>query len=242
MTFKNINSKAIEAELSKLISLGYDLYKDNLQHFDNECNMFPRLYITDDLPYATCRIKDGIIFGLRGFSSHSNSNVFTHLGLSVGNICNNKLNLNYSIVFSVNSNNNRISISMLQKNKDTEYQPDLITTSKWDKLTETEQLNLFIKSMTILGFNEQDVKNIINGSMKAIDAYMNIVPEDKKNKRWCIYGRHYFEFDGNTLIYGNCSIINNVDEFPFPLKGNIIIDCNRANTSMINIKKIKQRL
>ena len=83
--------RAQETELVKLISFGFDLHKDELDYWGEGCDLFPRLYTYNHDSYKTKRVNDGIVWGRRGYSSHSTGEVYTNLGLTIGKIKNKKL-------------------------------------------------------------------------------------------------------------------------------------------------------
>lgn len=85
-----------EPELVKLISFGFDLHKDELDYMESECSLFPRLYTYNKNSYDTKRIKDGIVWGKRGYSNHSTDEVYTNLGLTIGEVKNKKLIFDYA--------------------------------------------------------------------------------------------------------------------------------------------------
>lgn len=129
-----------------------------------------------------------------------------------------------------------INVSLYECNDDRTYEPCLDSTFGWGKLSEEERVYLFIRSMVSLGFLEQDVKDVISGKMSAREAYINVAPEEKKHIQWVSEGRRYYEFYDNIAIEGHFGSIFDIDDFPFPFDGEVIIDCSKAKTSCIKLK------
>ena len=226
-----------EPELVKLISFAYDLYEDKLDYIGFECDLFPRLYTYNHKSYDTFRIKDGIVWGHRGYANHSECRMYTQLGLTVGQVIDDKLEFDYAIMFNVDDKNNYTSTDLLKPKNSEIYEPELeyVYADGWEELSKQERIKLFIKSMVILGFREKDVKQVMDGTMSAREAYMNIAPDDKKYKQWVNVGRRVYEFENNVAISGHYSNVRDIDRFPFPFEGEIIIDCSRAASSCINL-------
>lgn len=231
-----------EPELVKLISFAYDLHKDGLSYWGGECSLFPRRYTYNHNSYETKRINDGIVWGKRGYSNHSTNEVYTNLGLSVGEIKNEKLIFDYAILFGIDTHHDDIHISLLECNDTSEYAPSLDTTNTWSKLSEEVRVNIFTKAMVSLGFLEQDIRDVINGKMTAREAFMNVAPEDKKHIQWVDYGRRYYEFYDNIAIDGRFGDVSNIDDFPFPFEGELIIDCSKCKTAAISLKDNKRKV
>lgn len=231
-------------ELSKLISFAFDLYEDKLDYFNSECDLFPRWYTYNHHSYEIARISDGIVWGKRGYANHSDSSVFTEIGITVGKVVDEQLIFYYAISLNTNNKKQYVIVDLLDYDRQEKYQPELKpSASSFTDLNEEERTNIFIRSMGILGFNVEDVKSVINGTMTAREAYMNIAPEDKKYKQWVDIGREYFEFDKNMAIRGRFGQIRSFDEFPFPFEEEVVIDCSKAKTSCIrldnNIRKVR---
>lgn len=225
-----------EPELVKLVSFGFDLHKDELDYWGEGCDLFPRLYTYNHDSYRTKRVNDGIVWGRRGYSSHSTSEVYTNLGLTVGKVKDGKLEFDYAIMFGIDTFHGNLNISLYECNDKRIYEPSLSPTFGWKKLNEEERINLFVKSMVSIGFNKEDVIAVMNGKMTAREAFMNVAPEDKKHLQWVDYGRRHFEFYDNIAIDGHFGNVSNIDEFPFPFDGEVIIDCSKAKTACINLK------
>ncbi len=229
-------AKNQETELVKLVSFAYDLHSDGLKYYGSDCDLFPRVYTYNHYSYETKRLEKGIVFGKRGYSNHSTGTVFTNLGLTVGTIENGKLNMEYAIMFDIVNNKNYVTTSLLERVDDKTYEPELGYKFGWHNLTEEERINLFVKSMVILGFREQDVKDVVNGKMSAREAYMNIAQEEKKYMQWVDVGRHYYEFYNNVAVSGYFGTVDSFDKFPFPFEGEVVIDCSKCKTSFIKLK------
>lgn len=236
------NYRNKEPELVKLVSFAYDLHKDGLSFWGEGCDLFPRRYTYNHDSYETKRIDDGIVWGKRGYSNHSTNEVYTNLGLSVGEIKNGRLIFDYAIMFGVNTRNDDVFISLLECNDTSEYEPSLDTTNTWSKLSGEERINIFIKAMVSLGFLEQDISDVINGKMTAREAFMNVAPEDKKHIQWVDFGSRHYEFYDNIAIDGHFGDIYNFDEFPFPFDGELIIDCSKCKTAAISLKDNKRKV
>lgn len=221
-----------EKELVSLVSFAYDLHNDDLSWFKSDCDLFPRPYTCDNFSYETKRIKDGIVFGYRGYTDHSTNAVFTNLGLTIGQVEDGKLNFDYAIMFQITNDEEHITSSLMQRDDLNEYTGELSYSFEWDDLSENERIEIFVKSMVSLGFLENDVRDVIAGKMTARDAYINIAPEDKKYKQWVDVARHRYVFENNVAISGSFGAIK-VDKIPFPFEGEVIIDCSKAKTSGI---------
>lgn len=223
-------------ELVKLVTFGYDLHKDELDYFGNDCDLFPRLYTYNKHSYDTKRIKDGIVWGRRGYSSHSNGEVYTNLGLTIGKINDGKLVFDYAIMFGVDTFHDNLNINLYECNDSSTYEPSLDSTFEWNKLSEEERVNLFVKSMVYLGYRREDIIDVMKGNLTAREAFMNVAPEEKKHLQWVDYGRRHFEFYDNIAIDGHFGNVSDIDDFPFPFDGEVIIDCSKAKTSCIKLK------
>lgn len=223
-------------ELVKLVTFGYDLHKDELDYFGNDCDLFPRLYTYNKHSYDTKRIKDGIVWGRRGYSSHSNGEVYTNLGLTIGKINYGKLVFDYAIMFGVDTFHDNLNINLYECNDSSIYEPSLDSTFEWNKLSEEERVNLFVKSMVYLGYRREDIIDVMKGNLTAREAFMNVAPEEKKHLQWVDYGRRHFEFYDNIAIDGHFGNVSDIDDFPFPFDGEVIIDCSKAKTSCIKLK------
>ena len=221
-----------EKELVNLVSLAYDLHEDGLSWFKSDCELFPRPYTYDNFSYKTKRIKEGIVFGYRGYTDHSTSAVFTNLGLTIGQIEDGKLSFDYAIMFQISNKEDYITTSLMQCDDLNEYESELSYDFGWSEQDEKVRIEIFVKSMVSLGFAETDVRDVIAGKMTAREAYINIAPEDKKYKQWVDVARHRYVFDNNVAISGSFGAIK-VDNIPFPFEGEVIIDCSKANTSGI---------
>lgn len=221
-----------EKELVNLVSLAYDLHEDDLSWCKSDCELFPRPYTYDDFSYETKRVDNGIVFGYRGYTDHSTNDVFTNIGVTIGQIENGKLNFDYAIMFQVTNKNDYITSSLMVPEDDKEYEGELSYSFEWDDLSENERIEVFVKSMVSLGFIESDVRDVIAGKMVAREAYMNIAPEDKKYKQWVDVARHRYVFEKNVAISGSFGAVK-LDNIPFPFDGEVIIDCSKVKTSSI---------
>ncbi len=223
-------------ELVKLVSFGYDLHKDELDYFGTDCDLFPRLYTYNNYSYDTKRIKDGIVWGRRGYSTHSNGEVYTNLGLTIGEIKDGKVIFDYAIMFGVDTFHDNLNITLYECNDSKTYEPSLDSTFEWNKLSDEERVILFVKSMIYLGYKREDVIAVMNGNLTAREAFINVAPEEKKHLQWVDYGRRHFEFYDNIAIDGHFGNVSDIDDFPFPFDGEVIIDCSKAKTICINLK------
>lgn len=228
--------RAQETELVKLISFGFDLHKDELDYWGEGCDLFPRLYTYNHDSYKTKRVNDGIVWGRRGYSSHSTGEVYTNLGLTIGKIKNKKLIFDYAIMFGIDTFHENLNITLFECKDKKTYEPALSPTLVWNKLSEEERIDLFVKSMVSIGFNKEDVIAVMNGKMTAREAFIHVAPEAKKHLQWVDYGRRHFEFYDNIAIDGHFGNVFNLDDFPFPFDGEVIIDCSKAKTACINLK------
>ena len=232
------NYKNKEQELVNLVSFAYDLHEEKLDDWHYCHYLFPVMHYYYGLPYPSTQLKEGALFGFRGYSDHSTCKVFTQIGLSVGKIKDEKLDFDYAIMFSVNNEEEYVYTSLLEIDDSSKLQSN----SNWYDLEEQERINLFVKSMTIIGFKEEDVREVIKGNMTARDAYINVAPENKKYIQWVNKERRYYYFDRNVAIKGTFSNIGNFDKFPFPFDGEVILDCSKVKTSGIELNENKRKV
>lgn len=236
------NYKDENPELIKLISFGYDLHKKGLDDFGDGCELFPRLYSYNNYSYKTKRVKDGIVWGRRGYSNHSSCEVYTNLGLTVGEIKDRNLIFDYAIMFGIDNQHGDINICLFEPKDDSRYEPALEAKFIWNELSEDERISIFVKSMVSIGFNKEDVLNVISGKMSAREAYMNVASEEDKHIQWVDYGRRHFEFYDNIAIDGHFGNVSDIDDFPFPFEGEVIFDCSKCKTACINLSDNKRRV
>lgn len=230
-----------EKELVNLVSFAYDLHEDDLSWCKSSCKLFPRPYTYDNFSYETKRIDDGIIFGERGYTDHSTNDVYTNLGLTIGQVEDGKLYFDYAIMFQITNKNDYTTTSLMEREDKNEYKGRLSCSFEWDDLSENERIEIFVKSMVSLGFRETDVRDVIAGKMTAREAYINIAPDDKKYKQWVDVARHRYVFENNVAISGPFGAVK-IDRIPFPFEGEVIIDCSKAKTSGIKNETGKRKV
>ena len=77
--------------------------------------------------------------------------------------------------------------------------------------------------------------------MSAREAFLNIAPDDLKNRQWVCYRRKFYEFDNNVAISGDYDGIY-IEEFPFPFSDQPILDCSKVNTACIHFDSNKNKV
>lgn len=221
-----------EKELVNLVSLAYDLHEDDLSWRNSACELFPRPYTYDNFSYETKRVDNGIVFGYRGYTDHSTNNVFTNIGMTIGQIENGKLKFEDAIMLQITNEDDYITSSLMEREDNNEYEGKLSYAFGWSKLDEKERIEMFVESMVYLGFIENDVRDVIAGKMTAREAYVKVAPDNKKNVQWVDVARNRYVFENNVAISGYFEAVK-LDKIPFPFDGEVIIDCSKTNTSGI---------
>lgn len=231
-------------EISKLIQFGYDLHKGKMDDYDYSTMQVPNCTFYSGSYYPMEEVKQGGIFGCRLYTSHSTSEVFTQLGITVGKFEDGNFEFDYALIFQVSNENDDIYINNLclkddsQEDKILDYDKEFTL----EKMTKKQQLKKIIKVMEVVGYKKEDILKVIQGKMLARDAYMNVAPKEIKYRQWVNKARRYYEFDKNVAISGDFSGVC-IDEFPFPFEGTVILDCSKVKTTSIklqyNFRRIK---
>lgn len=219
-------------EVSKLIQYGYDLHKRQMEHYEHSIPNF-KFYKGNSCPMK--KVSGGGIFGMRGYPNHSDSRVFTILGVTVGKQKKNGFDLKYSLMIQTDSEYQNIYFSNLKISDNQEYwyvTLDYDRDNKWDYMSDKDKQELFIKTMEFIGFKKEDVLAVLNGTLTAREAYMNVAPEEIRNLQWVNKNRRMFVFDGNVAVEGSFGSMD-MDKFPFPFEGQPILDCSKVKTSCI---------
>ena len=212
-------------EIGKLIQYAYDLHKRDFKAFPS----LPDFEFSDGcgLHYGKT-YEDGGMYGNVLFDNHSDVNALITLVVMRG----------------LDSNHRNPKSALCIQTKSGEYNPSfcgLIQDSKskklefdheFNKLTDLEQIDIFINYLEFLGFRKEDILKVINNQMTAREAYQNVAPEEYKNRQWICYNRKFYEFDGNVAISGDYSGVY-IDRFPFPFKEQPILDCSKVTTACI---------
>lgn len=227
-------------EMIQLIQFGYDLNQEEMR--DYKWNI-PSFEFYDGDCCSIKQIKKGGIFGLRGYANHSDSTVYTLLGISIGDYKMQKFHFKYGLMFEVNDRKNKIHCSTLCLRKNKKWNYDVLAydhENSWDNLEEEVRVNLFIDAMEIIGYKREDVIDVLSGTKTAREAYMAIAPEKIKNRTWVNYRRGFFVFDKNIAIEGSFSSVK-IDRFPFPFEESAILDCSKVKTSCIEFEENRRK-
>ena len=209
------NHKPENKEIGKLIQYGYDLHRREMKSYSHAVPNFE--YNNGN----SCDIKlvdNGGIFGMRCYANHSDPTLYTILGICVGKFVDNNFKFEYALKFDTNNEHYGVffnNLKLIKKEKRWYQTLDYDHDNDWDKMSDEEKLEKFLQAMKFIGFKEEDVISVINGTMTAQEAYRNVAPEEIKNIEWVSTYRRYFEFDGNVAISGDFGSMN-LDRFPFP--------------------------
>jgi len=218
-------------EIGKLIQFAYDLHEKGLEmNFSRYVPNFKYNYGGNSPKIK--EIDKGAVFGRRGYANHSESTVYTMLGVVIGNHLEKGFEYIKSIKFdAANDIQKGIYINILKLDND---KSSLICDceNKWDSLNDEMKLTFFLDAMETVGFRRNDVLDVLEGRKTAEQAFIAVASNDIVNKRWVNLFRKHFIFDGKTLIKGNLASFN-LDNFPFPFEGPAIIDCSVTETSCI---------
>lgn len=238
-----LSHKEIEnnKEISKLIEHGYDLHKREMKDYEHSIPNF-EFYDGDCCPIK--KVSGGGIFGMRGYPNHSESRMCTMLGVTVGKQNENGFDLEYAMMIQTDTEYREVFFSNLkmcdeQKHwfKTLEYDSD----NSWFNMEDNAKVEIFIKTMEFVGFKKEDVLDVLNGTLTAHQAYMNVAPEEIRNLQWVSKERRIFEFDGNVAIKGSYDSMD-MDEFPFPFEGQPILDCSKVKTACIHLENNNRKV
>jgi len=238
LSYKDIEKNK---EISKLIEYGYDLHKREMKDYERSIPNFA-FYDGDCCPIK--KVSGGGIFGMRGYPNHSESRICTTLGVSVGKRNENGFDLEYAMMIQTDTEYREVFFSNLkmcdeQKHwfKTLEYDSD----NSWFNMEDKAKVEIFIKTMEFVGFKKEDILDVLNGTLTAHQAYMNVAPEEIKNLQWVNKERRIFEFDGNVAIRGRFDSMY-MDEFPFPFEGQPILDCSKVKTACIHFENNNRKI
>ena len=228
-------------EISKLIEYGYDLHKREMKDYERSIPNFA-FYDGDCCPIK--KVSGGGIFGMRGYPNHSESRICTTLGVSVGKQNENGFDLEYAMMIQTDTEYREVFFSNLkmcdeQKHwfKTLDYDSD----NSWFNMEDEAKVEIFIKTMEFVGFKKEDILDVLNGTLTAHQAYMNVAPEEIRNLQWVNKERRIFEFDGNVAIKGRFDSMY-MDEFPFPFEGQPILDCSKVKTACIHFENNNRKI
>lgn len=210
-------------EIGKLIQYGYNLHRKDMGF----SSKIPSCFLYNG---KLCNVKEIIsknkkysgIFGLDTYEDYSSSRVCTFLGIMMKN--------ESAYMFGTNNENYQITFSILNSNGMYLIREDC---SDGEFLTDEEEMKTFVEAMEFIGFKKSDIIQVINGTLLAEEAYLNVVANDIKNIRFVNFNGRCFEFEGNVAVKGNFDSIN-IDEFPFPFQEEPILDCSKVKTAWAN--------
>lgn len=229
-------------EISKLIEYGYDLHERQMDYYERSIPNF-EFYNGNCCPMK--KVDNGGIFGRRGYPNHSESRVCTTLGVTVGEKTDDGFDLDYAMMIQTDNKHRNIYFANLKISDEQErwYTTlDYDRENDWDYMSDEDKQQLFIKTMEFIGFKKEDILGVLNGTLTAREAYMNVAPEDIKNCQWVSKERRMFIFDGNVAVEGNFGSMD-MDKFPFPFEGQPILDCSKVKTCWVyfenNNRKVK---
>ncbi len=228
-------------EISKLIEYGYDLHKRQMEHYEHSIPNF-EFYNGNCCPMK--KVDGGGIFGMRGYANHSEARVFTTLGVTVGKQKKDGFDLDYAQMIQTDNGYRNIYFSNLKISDNQKHwytTLDYDRSNDWDHMTDEDKQQLFIKTMEFIGFKKEDVLAVLNGTLTAREAYMNVAPEEIRNLQWVNKSRRMFVFDGNVAVEGRFGSMD-MDKFPFPFEGQPILDCSKVKTSCIYFENNNRRV
>lgn len=228
-------------EISKLIEYGYDLHKREMEHYEHSIPNF-EFYNGNSCPMK--KVDGGGIFGMRGYLNHSESRIFTTLGVTVGKQKKDEFDLDYAQMIQTDNGYRNIYFSNLKISDNQKHwytTLDYDRSNDWNHMTDEDKQQLFIKTMEFIGFKKEDILSVLNGSLTAREAYMNVAPEEIRNLQWVNKSRRMFVFDGNVAVEGRFGSMD-MDKFPFPFEGQPILDCSKVKTSCIYFENNNRRV
>ena len=228
-------------EISKLIEYGYDLHKKEMKDYERSIPNFA-FYDGDCCPIK--KVSGGGIFGMRGYPNHSESRVCTTLGVSIGKQNEDEFDLEYAMMIQTDNEYREVFFSILKMDDEQKhwfktlyYDRDI----SWFDMEDKAKVEIFIKVMEFVGFKKEDVLDVLNGTLTAHQAYMNVAPEEIRNLQWVNTERRMFEFNGNIAIKGSFDSMD-MDEFPFPFEGQPILDCSKVKTACIHFENNNRKV
>ena len=231
-------------EVSKLLEYAYDLHEKELERSYYYCEDydFPSYEFYNGYSCPVAKINGGIVLGFRGYANHSDPTIHTTLGVCIGKNDNDGFNLEFASFFSTTNKHNFFEGSKLKIiNHEGKENLEYDHSSNWTRMTYEDKKDLFIKTMQYVGFKKEDIISVINGTLTAKEAYMNVAPDEIKNLDWISIQRRMFKFDGNVAIEGSFDSID-MDRFPFPFEGQPILDCAKVKTACIHFETNKRKV
>lgn len=228
-------------EISKLIQFGYDLHKDELGF--EQCYKVPMLEFYDSSYCPMKKIDDNrYVFGLRGYITHTDSEVYTKLGVIEGTWEDAKFKVENAIFFDTSdSEDSWVLINFLEVEDDYRFYDFLQRSSvRWDEEDDNKKVALFLSAMEIIGFNKDDTYSLLKGEMTAEDIYLKAAPEKLKYIRWVNIDRRFYIFNKNVVVEGDFSGVW-LKDFPFPFEGDVIIDCEKTKISYAHFEECARK-
>lgn len=231
MTYKEFRDNK---EIGRLIQFAYDLHKRDFTLLP--CLPYFEFYTGHGLYYGKI-FKDGGVYGDVFFDNHSNVDALVSLVVMRG-FDNNHQNPKSALFIQTTTGKYNSSFYGLYQNPKT---GKLSHNFEFDKLTYDEQVNSFIDFIEFLGFKREDILKVINNEMSAREAFLNIAPEELKNRQWVCYRRKFYEFDNNVAVSGDYSGMY-IERFPFPFSEPPILDCSKVSTACIHFDSNKNKV
>lgn len=229
----------IDNEISKLIQFGFDLHKSEIDY--DFYGDIPNVEDYTGMPYPIKKVENGGILGFRNYPNHSDSTVWTILGVSIGKFRENEFDFEFGMSVQANNKNNVIYCNLLKLKNGTKNVLERNQSVNWKYLTDEERSKCFRKLFEFVGFNKEDVIKVLNGKMTAREAYQHVAPDEIKNLQWVNRCRSYYWFDNNVAIEGTFSSVD-FDYFPFPFDENPILDCSKVATCWLDHQSNKRRV
>ena len=229
-------------EIFKLVEYGYDLHEKGMDWYGHSSIPNFEFYNGNSCPMR--KVHGGGIFGMRGYANHSEARVFTTLGITVGKQNEDGFEFEYALMIQTDNEYHDIYFSNLKisdeqkcRYKTLDYDWD----NDWDNMEDNTKVELFIKMMEFIGFKKEDIIAVLNRTLTAREAYMNVAPEEIRNLQWVSVDRRMFVFDGNVAIEGRFDSMD-MDRFPFPFEGQPILDCSKVKTACIHFENNNRKI
>lgn len=222
MTYKEFRENK---EIGKLIQYAYDLHKRDFKSFPSLPDF--EFYHGCGLYYGKT-YKDGGMYGEVLFDNHSDVDALVTLVVMRWLDCNHENPKSALCIQTESGKYNPSFYGLIQDSKTRNLEFDF----EFEKLTDSEQIDIFTNYLEFLGFRKEDIIKVMNNQLTAREAYQNVAPEEYKNRQWICYHRKFYEFDGNIAIGGDYSGVY-IDRFPFPFKEQPILDCSKVKTACI---------
>lgn len=221
-------------EIGKLIQFAFDLHKrdftllPSLPHFE--------FYTGYGLYYGKV-FKDGGIYGDIFFDNHSNVDALISLVIMKELDSSHQYPKSALFIQTITGKYNFSFYGLSQNSKtgllDNDYEFDILSFD--------EKIDIFINFIEYIGFRRDDILKVINNQMSAREAFLNIAPEELKNKQWVCFRRKIYEFENNVAVSGDYSGMY-IERFPFPFPEPPILDCSKVSTACIHFDSNKRRV